>query len=75
VIADKNAGRGNADAGEVRSAGGRALAVETDVANPSSVVSLVSAVNAEFGRIDILVNNAAIFSVLEGRIDWLDRLV
>ena len=48
-------------------AGGRAFAVETDVANPSSVESLVSAVNAEFGRIDILVNNAAIFSTLEMR--------
>ena len=67
VIADKNADRGNAVAGEVRSAGGRALAVETDVANPSSVESLISAVNAEFGRIDILVNNAAIFSILEMR--------
>ena len=46
MIADKNTDRGNAVAGEVRSAGGRALAVKTDVANPSSVESLISAVNA-----------------------------
>lgn len=67
VIADKNAVRGNSVANEVHAAGGRALAVETDVAIPSSVESLVSAVNAEFGRIDILVNNAAIFSTLDMR--------
>jgi 3-oxoacyl-[acyl-carrier protein] reductase len=67
VIADKNAARGNSVANEVHAAGGRAFAVETDVANPSSVESLVSAVNARFGRIDILVNNAAIFSTLDMR--------
>jgi NAD(P)-dependent dehydrogenase (short-subunit alcohol dehydrogenase family) len=36
------------------------LAVEIDVADSSSVEALVSAVNAQFGRIDILLNNAAI---------------
>jgi 3-oxoacyl-[acyl-carrier protein] reductase len=67
VIADKNAVRGNSVANEVHAAGGRALAVETDVAIPSSVESLVSTVNTELGRIDILVNNAAIFSTLDMR--------
>ena len=39
---------------------GRALAVRVDVSNRESVASMLSAALAEFGRVDILVNNAAI---------------
>jgi 3-oxoacyl-[acyl-carrier protein] reductase len=47
-------------ADEVRRSGGRAAAVIADVADPSSAASLIAgAVNA-FGRLDILVNNAAV---------------
>jgi NAD(P)-dependent dehydrogenase (short-subunit alcohol dehydrogenase family) len=38
--------------------------VECDVSNPQSVENLVQQTIAEFGRIDILVNNAAVFSPL-----------
>lgn len=44
----------------VTRAGGRAYAVETDVADPSSCDNLVARAMAEFGRVDILVNNAGI---------------
>jgi NAD(P)-dependent dehydrogenase (short-subunit alcohol dehydrogenase family) len=44
----------------VRHAGGRALSVPTDVADPSSCTALVEAAMSEFGRVDILVNNAGI---------------
>jgi len=39
--------------------------VATDVSDEASVKSLVSDVMARFGRIDILVNNAALFATLE----------
>ncbi len=45
----------------VRSAGGRALPIECDVAVPSNVVSTIKAVEDEFGGCDVLVNNAGIF--------------
>ena len=37
----------------------RAIGVSTDVADPKSVEALFSRVDAEFGRVDILVNGAA----------------
>jgi 3-oxoacyl-[acyl-carrier protein] reductase len=42
-----------------RSAGGRAAAVRLDQREPASIRAAVAAVVAEFGRVDILVNNAA----------------
>jgi NAD(P)-dependent dehydrogenase (short-subunit alcohol dehydrogenase family) len=44
----------------VRDAGRRALAVATDVADPESCTALVEAAMSEFGRVDVLVNNAGI---------------
>ena len=38
-----------------------ALAVPTDVADPDSVAALFAAVRAEWGRVDLLVNNAGTF--------------
>ena len=67
VIAERNAARGDAVAAEIVSAGGRARAITTDVADPDSVATMAKAVEQEFGRIDILINNAAIFSTLEMR--------
>jgi NAD(P)-dependent dehydrogenase (short-subunit alcohol dehydrogenase family) len=67
VIAERNAERGRAVAAEVEAAGGTALAVETDVAEEASVNAMAAAALERFGRIDVLVNNAAIFSTLEMR--------
>lgn len=58
------AGRRLAVLGEaIASAGavaGRAIAVATDVADPASVDALFAKVKAEFGRLDLLFNNAGI---------------
>lgn len=40
--------------------GGRAIAIKSDQADPSGAASLVEAAIKHFGRLDILVNNAAI---------------
>jgi NAD(P)-dependent dehydrogenase (short-subunit alcohol dehydrogenase family) len=45
----------------VRSAGVRALPVLCDVAVPSDVTKTMKAVTDEFGRCDVLVNNAGVF--------------
>jgi NAD(P)-dependent dehydrogenase (short-subunit alcohol dehydrogenase family) len=44
----------------VEQAGRRALAVTTDVASPEDCQQLVDAAMAEFGQVDVLVNNAGV---------------
>lgn len=50
-------------AAEIRDAGGRALAVRADVSKAAEVTALFDQVQAEFGRIDVLVNSAGVLSV------------
>ncbi len=45
----------------------RTLGVRTDVSDMASVRAMVDAAVARFGRIDVLVNNAAVFSTLKPR--------
>jgi citronellol/citronellal dehydrogenase len=45
---------------QIEALGGRALAVRCDVTDESSVNAMVEATLAEYGRVDILVNNAAV---------------
>jgi 3-oxoacyl-[acyl-carrier protein] reductase len=58
---EKKAGWRDIDsvADEIRQAGGRCLALVSDVANPHAVDALVDRTVAEFGRVDILINNAS----------------
>lgn len=44
----------------VTAAGRRALPVGTDVADPASCQNLVDATVAEFGKVDVLINNAGV---------------
>ena len=67
VLAERAMERAEAVAAEIGAAGGAALAVRTDVADPASVAEMAERALARFGRLDVLVNNAAIFSTLEMR--------
>ena len=61
VIAEIDIERGQATAEAIIAAGGQAMAVRTDVSDEASVQAMAEAVLAAHGRIDILVNNAALF--------------
>ena len=50
----------------VAAAGGKALAVRLDVTDPASAQAMVEAGVAAFGRLDGLVNNAALYGALKG---------
>lgn len=45
-------------------AGGRATAIQADVANPADVTSLFEQANNVFGRLDTLVNNAGVYRAM-----------
>lgn len=62
VIADMDRGRGRETEDLIRKQKGRALFVETDVSDPSSVRAMVRETVQAFGGLDILVNNAGIFA-------------
>jgi 3-oxoacyl-[acyl-carrier protein] reductase len=51
-------------ASEISAEGGCALAVVTDVSSPDSVRAATERIAAEFGPVEILINNAAMFTVL-----------
>ncbi|EIG57985.1 SDR family oxidoreductase [Bradyrhizobium sp. WSM1253] len=57
-----NQAAAHAIAADVRRAGRRSLAVRADSADPDQVAQLFAAIDREFGRIDVLVNNAAVLA-------------
>ena len=60
VLAGRRADALEATAEAVRGEGGQALAVPTDVTDPDSVRALFGRAKSEFGRLDLLFNNAGI---------------
>ena len=48
-------------ANQITGSGGRAIAVEVDIADRESVAAMTERVIGEFGGLDILVNNAAVY--------------
>jgi NAD(P)-dependent dehydrogenase (short-subunit alcohol dehydrogenase family) len=55
----------SAVADEIRASGGDALALSSDVADWDSCQEMVAKTVEAFGRLDVLINNAAIFGKLE----------
>jgi NAD(P)-dependent dehydrogenase (short-subunit alcohol dehydrogenase family) len=56
---------------DVEAAGRRALAVRADSSDPEQVAELFTAIDQKFGRIDVLVNNAAMLA-RQSRMEGLD---
>lgn len=61
VVADVNEEAGTTVAKQIVEDGGRALFVHTDVSSPESAEAMATATVEQFGGIDLLVNNAAIY--------------
>ena len=77
VVADIQADAAETVANGIRAAGGRAIAVAADVSQDVQVAAVMDRALAEFGSLDVLVNNAAIFPkrpFLEVEADFWDKL-
>jgi NAD(P)-dependent dehydrogenase (short-subunit alcohol dehydrogenase family) len=62
VVADSASDAGAETAGAIQKSGGQATFRSVDVSNASQVASLVEGALADYGRIDILFNGAAVLS-------------
>lgn len=69
VLAARRQERLESLAEQIRAGGGEALPVITDVAQHEQIQALVKSTIDQYGRIDILFNNAGF-----GRLDWLEAL-
>ena len=58
VIAARRAVTGEPVAESIRATGGRAVCIETDVADTSSIANCVAETTKRFGRLDVMVHNA-----------------
>lgn len=65
VIADLNSENAESVHREIQAQGGTSLAVATNVADKASVDAMVQKTVDRFGTVDVLINNAAIFSALK----------
>ena len=58
VVNDYHLDRAQSVADEITGAGGNAFALQCDVSDYANVMAMVQAAKGEYGRIDVLVNNA-----------------
>ena len=76
AVIDRNGQAAEATATRIRDAGGVARAFLADVAEETEIASAFAAIVANFGRLDILVANAGIFSAeRDGRVHTVDKTV
>src|SRR5580692_11063710 len=63
---------------EIRKAGGEALALKADVADPTAVKQLFEKTIEAYGRIDVVVNNAGIMTlspIAKGDVEAFDKVI
>ena len=71
VICGRRAEKGQAVVDEIVKAGGEASYHFMDITDPSSIEALMADTVEKYGKIDILVNNAANVALKDGRVDEL----
>lgn len=58
AVVDKREEEGNSVVKEIKSAGGEAIFIKTDLTIPEDIKSMVDKVLSQFGKLDILITNA-----------------
>src|SRR5581483_4079186 len=73
VLAQRRAAIAEREAAELRAAGHRALGLGCDVSRREDVRALIAAALGEFGRLDAMVNNAALTGAAAEARPFLDE--
>jgi NAD(P)-dependent dehydrogenase (short-subunit alcohol dehydrogenase family) len=68
IVGSRDEGRGAAAADALRSEGIEAESVKLDVSSADDIAALPGAIQAKFGRLDVLVNNAGVQHDFEGEV-------
>src|SRR5438874_521639 len=68
VAADVNDKAGQETISEIKAKGGQAIFVKTDVSKEADCKRLIAEAVREFGRVDVLYNNAGIFPPDDGSV-------
>lgn len=71
VVCGRRVEKGQAVVDSIVADGGKAVFHTMDITDPASIEALVNDTVAQFGKIDILVNNAANVALKDGRVDEL----
>jgi len=77
VVACRSEDEGEGTVKEIVRAGGTAIFVRTDLSCESDIVGLIDAAVREYGKLNILVSNAAVFCIgtlLDATADLFDRI-
>lgn len=69
IICGRREEKGEAVASEIQKAGGKASYHSIDMTSPNSIAQLFTDTDKQYGRIDVLVNNAANVGLKDGRVD------
>jgi len=78
VLGARRADRLEIVAAEIRAAGGTAMTCKVDVTDRADVAAFAEAARREFGRIDVIVNNAGVMPLspmASLKVDEWDRMV
>ena len=67
AVIDRQVDAANALVAELDAAGAKAMAFGTDITDDPAVAATVDAIVSHFGGLDVLINNASIFSTLKMR--------
>jgi NAD(P)-dependent dehydrogenase (short-subunit alcohol dehydrogenase family) len=76
LLPDISLDRAERTAAEIRDSGGQAVAMETDITDGSACQAVADKVLSHYGRVDVLLNNAALSHGIEPRPwhDWTAEL-
>ena len=73
-----NASKARETVGHITAAGGKAIAIQADVASQQDVARLFDATKNDFGRIDVVVNSAGVMpmaTITESSLEAFDKVI